>query len=51
MLIIYQGEVDSLTDRRSPMTNTHINVMVKVTKIKFNLVFKVQVIKLLFIIN
>jgi len=27
MLIIYQGEVDSLTDRRSPMTNTHINVM------------------------
>jgi len=27
MLIIYQGEIDSVTDRRSPMSNAHINVM------------------------
>jgi len=27
MLIIYQGEIDSTTDRRSPMSNAHINVM------------------------
>jgi len=33
MLIIYQGEIDSTTDRRSPMSNAHINVMVKVIKI------------------
>jgi len=31
ILIIYQNEIDSIPDRQSPINNTHLNVMVKIS--------------------
>lgn len=43
ILIIYQSEIDCIPDRQSPMTSTHLNVMVKIDL--NNLVFEILFVK------